>query len=265
MDLISKAKLQNLAAEKGFNLIYLEKDYFLTALLYLIKDLGGLHFKGGTALNKIIFNHTRLSEDLDFTCATKISEVKKKIEEIVKENQNLFTKIGTDKENEKFARIQVYYKSYFDKKALVNIDLNAHAKIYLKPEKKQVKHFYKEIPSFEITILNEKELIAEKICALFQRNQPRDYFDAFQIIQSKQKIDEKLVKQKFKKVGFKYDINKIFKNANKIYSKWEEEITGFTNKPLQYKTAITTIAKYFKYKENKKNKKKAIKKVVSLR
>src|SRR3989338_5192586 len=181
MDLISKAKLQNIAAKKGFNLIYLEKNYFLTALLYLIKDIDGLYFKGGTALNKIIFNHTRLSEDLDFTCTAKISEVKKKLEQIVKENPNFFTKLGTDKENEKFTRIQVYYKSYFGEKELANVDLNSHAKIYLKPEKKQVKHFYKEIPDLSIMLLNEKELIAEKICALFQRNQPRDYFDASQI------------------------------------------------------------------------------------
>lgn len=252
MDLISKAKLQNIAAEKGFNLIYLEKDYFLTAMLYLVKDINGLYFKGGTALNKIIFNHTRLSEDLDFTCTAKISEVKKKIEEIIKENSGLFTGLGTDRENEKFTRIQVYYKSYFGEKEYVNIDLNSHAEMYLKPEKKQVNHFYKEIPEFSITMLNQNELIAEKICALFQRNQPRDYFDAHQIITSKQRIDEKLVKQKLKKAGSGYDINKIFKNANKIYSKWEEETTSLTNKPIAYKTAITTIAKHFKYKQKKK-------------
>ncbi|MFH1545586.1 MAG: nucleotidyl transferase AbiEii/AbiGii toxin family protein [archaeon] len=256
MDLISKAKLQNIAAEKDFNLIYLEKDYFLTALLYLIKDIDGLYFKGGTALNKIVFNHTRLSEDLDFTCTAKISEVKEKIEEIVKENPGLFTRLGTDKENEKFTRIRVYYKSYFKEKEYVNVDLNSHAKIHLEPEKKQVKHFYKEIPDFSITMLNQKELLAEKIRSLFQRNQPRDYFDAYQIISSKQKIDEKLVKQKLKEVGLNYDIDKIFKNAKKIYTKWEEE-TSLTNKPITYKTAIAVIAKHFKYKEKKKIAKKS--------
>ncbi|MDO8538298.1 MAG: nucleotidyl transferase AbiEii/AbiGii toxin family protein [archaeon] len=255
MDLISKAKLQNIAAEKGFNLIYLEKDYFLTALLYLMKDIDGLYFKGGTALNKIVFNHTRLSEDLDFTCTTKISEAKKKIEQIVKENSNLFTGLETDKESEKFTRIQVYYKSYFREKEFINVDLNSHAKTYLEPEKKQVKHFYKELPDFSITMLNQKELVAEKIRALFQRNQPRDYFDAYQIISSKQKIDEKLVRQKLKEIGLNYDIDKIFKNAKKIYSKWEQE-TSLTNKPITYKTAITTIAKHFKYKEKKKKTKK---------
>ncbi len=263
MDLISKAKLQNIAAEKGFNLIYLEKDYFLTALLYLMKDIDGLYFKGGTALNKIVFNHTRLSEDLDFTCIAKIGKMKKEIEEIVKSNSNLFTRIGVDKEVDRFTRIQVYYKGYFGKNEYVNIDLNSRAKIHLKPEKKQVKHFYREVPGFEVTLLNQKELIAEKIRSLFQRNQPRDYFDAFQIIKSKQRIDEKLVKAKLKEVGLKYDINKIFKNAKRIYSKWEEEITSLTNKPITYETAITTIAKHFKYKEKKKEVKKLSKKRIA--
>ncbi|MDO8634308.1 MAG: nucleotidyl transferase AbiEii/AbiGii toxin family protein [archaeon] len=261
MDLISKAKLQNTAAEKGFNLIYLEKDYFLTALLYLIKDIDGLYFKGGTALNKIIFSHTRLSEDLDFTCKANIRDVKKKIEEITKENPNLFTKLGADKENNKFTRLQIYYKSYFGENAYVNVDLNSHAKIYLKPEKKQVKHFYREIPDFSIAMLNHRELIAEKIRSLFQRNQPRDYFDAYQIISSGQKIDVKLVKQKLNEAGLNYDLGRIFKNAKKIYSNWEEETTTFTGKPVTYKTAITTIARHFKYKEKKKEAQKTAKAV----
>jgi len=249
MDLISKAKLQNIAAEKGFNLIYLEKDYFLTVLLYFLRDIQGLYFKGGTALNKIIFNHTRLSEDLDFTCTAKISEVKEKIQKIVKENPAFFTGVGAGRENEKFVRIHIYYKSYFKEKECINIDLNSRAKVYLGSERGYVRHFYSGIPDFNVTILNEKEIIAEKIRSLFQRNQPRDYFDACQIIQSKNGIDEKLVKQKLKEVGMEYDISKIFKNSNKIYSNWEEEIISFTNKPITYKTAITAIAKYFRYKQ----------------
>ncbi|MBI5347603.1 MAG: nucleotidyl transferase AbiEii/AbiGii toxin family protein [Candidatus Aenigmarchaeota archaeon] len=119
----------------------------------------------------------------------------------------------------------------------------------MESEKVCVKHFYSGIPDFSVTILNQKEIIAEKIRSLFQRNQPRDYFDACQIIQSENGIDANLVKQKLKEVGMEYDISKIFKNANKIYSRWEEEIISFTNKPMTYKTAIIAIAKYFRYKQ----------------
>jgi predicted nucleotidyltransferase component of viral defense system len=255
MDLISRAKLQNIAAERGYNLIFLEKDYFLTVLLYLIRGVDGLYFKGGTALNKIVFDHTRLSEDLDFSCRTKASLAVKKIRKIVQENPEFFTKAVAERETEKFARIHIYYKSHFGRNESINIDLNSHAKIYLKPEKGEVKHFYAGIPEFSVTMLNQKELISEKIRSLFQRNQPRDYFDAYQIITSKQKIDEKLVKRKLGEIGLAYDTGKIFRNANKIYSRWEEEITSLTNAPIAYKTAIAAIAEHFKYKDKRESNK----------
>jgi predicted nucleotidyltransferase component of viral defense system len=248
MDLITENKLRNLAGQKKFNLIYLEKDYFLTVLLYLIKDVKEIYFKGGTALNKIVFNHKRLSEDLDFSCTTDTNKIKKEIQKIVNQNPNFFTKTKTDKNMTKFTRIQVYYKSYFNKNEYINIDLNFHAKIHLKPETKKVNHFYKQIPKFTITMLSEKELITEKIRALFQRNQPRDYFDAYHLIKTKN-IDLKLLKTKIKDVGIEYNTEKIYKNAKRIYSKWNQEINHLTNKPITYQNAIKTINKKFKKKE----------------
>ena len=59
MDLITEDKLKYLAGKTGFNMIFLEKDYMLSIFLYLIKDITGLYFKGGTALNKIFLKHIR--------------------------------------------------------------------------------------------------------------------------------------------------------------------------------------------------------------
>ncbi len=253
---ITEAQLRHLAGEKGYNVAYLEKDYFLTALLYLLREADGLCFKGGTALNKLVFNHTRLSEDLDFTCTGGIGRIKKRVEGIAKENPGLFTKVSTGRQTGKFARLHVHYQSYFGENEFVNVDLNAHAKIYLEPERRQVKHFYAEIPAFSTSMLNQKELVAEKIRALFQRKQPRDYFDAYQLIKSGQKIDLKLVKAKLAEIGMAYDPQRIFKNANKVYSHWEQEIGALTNKPVAYHTAIQAIVKQFQYKQRPKRKKK---------
>ena len=52
------------------------KDYYLTLILYLIKDVNGIYFKGGTALNKIFLNHARLSEDIDFTLTINEKKIK---------------------------------------------------------------------------------------------------------------------------------------------------------------------------------------------
>lgn len=53
MEIITLDELKIIAGEKGFTIEILEKDYLVTCLLYLLKDINGIYFKGGTALNKI--------------------------------------------------------------------------------------------------------------------------------------------------------------------------------------------------------------------
>src|SRR3989338_2964316 len=102
MELISEDKLRVLASQKKKDLIMLEKDYFLTLFLYLTKDREGLYFKGGTALNKIFLNHIRLSEDLDYTITIPLSDVKEIIDQIIRENGNIFTTLKYDKNVDNF-------------------------------------------------------------------------------------------------------------------------------------------------------------------
>lgn len=65
--MIDKRELMVKARKRKLNLQIMEKDYILGWLLYGMKDLYTLAFKGGTALSKIYFPEIwRLSEDLDF-------------------------------------------------------------------------------------------------------------------------------------------------------------------------------------------------------
>ena len=75
---VSEDEFNDIASGLKFDRLKLTKDYFVTLLLYLIKDVNGIYFKGGTALNKIFLNHARLSEDLDFSLTRNEKEVKKK-------------------------------------------------------------------------------------------------------------------------------------------------------------------------------------------
>ena len=54
---ITLDELKIIADKKRLEIVLLEKDYLLTYLLYLIKDIKNIYFKGGTALNKIFLNH----------------------------------------------------------------------------------------------------------------------------------------------------------------------------------------------------------------
>ena len=57
---ITEEEFDNVVSLHKFNKKLLLKDYFITIILFLIKDVEGIYFKGGTALNKIFLNHARL-------------------------------------------------------------------------------------------------------------------------------------------------------------------------------------------------------------
>lgn len=240
MDMISEAKLRNIAAEKGYNLIYMEKDYFLTILLYYLKDLNGIYLKGGTALNKIFFNHLRLSEDLDFTVTISIDEVKKKVEEIVEEDKKHFRRFEYENDRKGFVRIKIFYNGYFTPNSYIVVDVNTKASLHLKGERKPVHNFYNL--SFDVSTLDFNELIAEKLRAAITRNQPRDYFDLYFILKDYD-VNMELVKKKTEEAGQRFDIERVFKNANKIYSKWDEDVSKLTNEKLSFEECIKFLNK----------------------
>ena len=95
---IEKDKLDLIIAEKGFSPVLFIKDYYLTVILYLIKDIKGIYFKGGTALQKTILDYSRLSEDIDFTIDRNLEDVKKEIMKnqylhLIWNNQGLFFEV----------------------------------------------------------------------------------------------------------------------------------------------------------------------------
>ncbi len=244
--------LQNISGRAGFDAASIAKDFQETVLLYLLRNVEGLHFKGGTALQKMFLDYTRLSEDLDFTVATPLSEVRHIILGILKESGR-FSDVGKDKDVEGFLRMVVHYESPPGYKGNVFIDLNSRAKLILAPRKMNVPHFYAgRIPEFAISTLDLRELVAEKVAAAIGRNQPRDHFDIYQIIRYKLPIDMKLVQQKCKASGNEFNIVKMFNNARKLKNRWDEDLLPLVREEVQFEMVMKALAKRFDLAGEKK-------------
>lgn len=258
MDEIKKLtndEFRDIASKLPFNYNILAKDYYLTAVLYLVKDVNGICFKGGTALQKIYLNYSRLSEDADFTVTWDIEEVKKEIISIL-EKSALFENVTRDKDVKGFTRLVVHYKGFSNENGVVFIDLNQRAKMLMAPEKHQIKHFYKgSIPEFSVNTLAREELIAEKVAAAIARNQPRDHYDLYNIIKEKMPINIEIAKKKCKQSGIKFDIIKMFNMAKKLKNRWDEDLLPLIAEDVGFKEVMTTLAKYFKLKEEKDKRK----------
>jgi predicted nucleotidyltransferase component of viral defense system len=253
---ISKDKIIEIAVEKNFNPNLILKDYYLTIMLYLLKDVKGIYFKGGTALQKTILDYSRISEDIDLTVTLDMKKIKKEIIEILT-NTNLFEKITKDKDVEGFTRLIFHYKTIDDKEDKVLIDLNARAKLSKKPERHKMQHFYQEnIPEFTFNTLAFEEIIAEKMAATIGRNKPRDHYDLYKILKAKLPINLGLVKKKCKESRTEFNIIKMFNQANKLKSRWDEDLMPLLSEEISFKEVIRTLAKHFKLKEEKEKLKK---------
>jgi predicted nucleotidyltransferase component of viral defense system len=248
---ISPEKLTAIVAEHGFNPELTLKDYYVTVVLYLLKDVEGIYFKGGTAIQKIILDHSRISEDVDFTCTKEISILRKEIEDIIIKS-GLFEKVTKDKDVEGFLRLVVHYNKFSGEDDTVFIDLNSRAKLSLPHETHNIKHFYKdEIPEFSVKTLAMEEMIAEKMAATIGRNKPRDHFDLYKIIQKKLPINLNLVKKKCKESGDEFSIIRMFNNAKKLKNRWDEDMIPLIAEEITFQDVIKTLARHFKLKEEK--------------
>ena len=248
---LSVKEFKDISSQKQFGDVLLAKDYFITAILYLIRGVKGIYFKGGTALQKIFLDYTRISEDIDFTLTREMEEVKGEITKIIKES-SLFHNITKDKDVEGFTRLITHYKDFSNEDNVIFIDLNKRAELLLKPEEHEINHFYRGfIPDFKIKTLAKEEMIAEKILAASERNKPRDHYDIYQIIKAKLPINLDMVNKKAKKANADFSIIKMFNKAKKLKRRWDEDMAPLIKGEVGFVEVMQTLSKHFKLKEEK--------------
>lgn len=251
---ISNIEFNVINSEHPFQRALLVKDYYLTLILYLIRNVNGIYFKGGTAINKIFLNHSRLSEDIDFTLTRNEKEVQKEISEIIKKSR-FFTSIEEGKNVEGFLRMIARYKSELGEGEIF-IDLNKRGTLLKKSEEHKINHFYSQfIPDFSIKTIAKEEMIAEKLKATITRNKPRDHYDVYMIIKNNLPINVALAEEKCKGSDEEFSIIKMFNKANKLKYRWDKDMVYLIAEPITFEEVIKFLAKHFNLKEHKEKKK----------
>lgn len=254
---ITSDKLNEIVASTGFDRDLVLKDYYITVLLYLMKEIEGIYFKGGTALEKIFLNYHRISEDIDFTLTRDLETIKKEVAGVI-EKSGFFDKITKDKDVDGFTRLIAHYSGSAKREGTVFIDLNQRGKLLLPPEKHAIIHFYpEEIPAFNFPTLAQEEMIAEKVVAAIGRNKPRDHFDLYRIIKVGLPINKELVKKKCKESGTVFDITKMFNQGQKLHKRWNEDMLPLLVEEVSFQEVMETVARYFNLKEEKEKQKKS--------
>lgn len=201
--MISLEELNEAKEKRKTNLYYEEKEYLQYIFLNAIsKYPENFVFKGGTCL-RMCFGLERASEDLDFNTNLSIGKLKKIVYSCLKDFEllNIKYKIFSEKEFKGNFRIEIRFEGplFTGKQPSTNtlkIDFNK-GKVKNKIAK-VVQKLFSDVPLFTIVVLDEKEILAEKIRALINRAESRDLYDIWMLLNNKVEIDKKLLFEKLK-------------------------------------------------------------------
>ncbi len=226
--------LKRLAGRKKIPQGTIYKDYVITVILEKISErsyLEKLVFKGGTCLKKVYFEETRFSVDIDFTCLEEdvpekmIADLRDDLEDKTVRGVT-FDKIGEYGTWEDGVSYKVKYRDLNDHPNSVKIDTSLRELPILEPEIRDILNpDYDRIPVFELCVFPLKEILAEKIRAVFTRKVARDVFDVWFLLRKGVDLDLRLVGKKmeiYDDRDFKKDdlVNKVEERREE----WERDL-----------------------------------------
>ncbi len=230
-----------------------EKDYLQELLLYWLfssKISDSLTFRGGTAISKL-YGSNRFSEDLDFILSKGMETniVNKVIIDSIKKVRTLYQ---TEYSVVHYRNMLKYILKI--KGPLYNISRNEQAKqtlsidmdLYERPllniKRLYRLPIYEDLRPYSMNTLLSKELLADKIKAMFERVQPvaRDLYDVW-LLSKKYRIkpDLDLVSKKMKEYGKTNEevfcINELRKKVKSIKDIWKKELSRLMYVVPEYK------------------------------
>lgn len=236
------------------SLYYEEKEYFQYVFLHAISKHGdSFVLKGGTCL-RIVYDFERASEDLDFSTSKSVKEIKTIVKECLKnfELLNIASEVYSEKESKGNIRFEIRFKGPLfngNKNSTNTLKTDFNRSKTKNIIAKAIPKLFSDIPVFTIAALDKKEMLAEKIRALANRQQARDLYDIWMLLQNNVEIEEKLLKQKLKEE--KTSLKKIRYPAKQAY---ETDLKNLLNYLPPYEQVKEQTEKAInKLKENKKN------------
>ena len=248
--MISREKLIDIGRTTRLHLYQQEKDYLLKLFLFTYFRLfDGAVFKGGTCL-RYVFGLDRFSEDLDFNLLIPPEKFNVQVHRIAKEFhllgiRNYFIKKETFKDA---YTCTIGFQGPLSTgteqtRNKIRIDAGKRTGTFNTPEWKLIASEYPETREhFLVYIMDERELLAEKICSLFERKKGRDLYDVWFLLNKGVIIDTSLLykKKRAKAISvvfptqqeYKRDIEKLTRRVIPYTQVKKEVLQGLKNMGL---------------------------------
>ncbi|MCK4652887.1 MAG: nucleotidyl transferase AbiEii/AbiGii toxin family protein [Candidatus Cloacimonetes bacterium] len=236
----------------------IERDYAQNWLLKHISKIN-MVLKGGTGIKKVYNENYRFSDDLDFTLSEKFNEnnlnneINSAIESARDESGIDFSQnIKLEKNINGFTTgisINLIQRGGLPVKIKLDITDFDKEKIILPILNKEIIHTYSDSFKAKTPVYNLKEIIAEKIRALFERTRPRDLYDVWYfLVESNLKVSKDITGKKIKFKKVKIDLSSLEKRKNDFAHAWKNslnhQINNLPDFELVYNKTINILKEY---------------------
>lgn len=239
--MLNYEELENTAQLKRLSLMNAEKDYLQDLILFSIYSNIGkeLIFKGGTCLYKV-YKLNRFSEDLDFTL-TKRLDTEKITNKVISDLMllNIRGRIKEIKEHQKEMNIRLLlngplYRGGKETQCFIPLNISKKEQVLLEPKKESIMPLYREIPTFEVFTMPEKEILAEKVRAILTRQKPRDVYDLWFLLTRKNIVfDSNLIDKKLAPYDLRLDLTELRNRIGGMKGLWETDLKNLMIGELQ--------------------------------
>jgi len=233
---------------KGLNVGQAEKDYYQNLILFILynKFSKEIVFKGGTALAKC-YGLNRFSEDLDFT----VREEKDYIT-IIDQGLNDFNIVHSIKEEKTIQNSRKYkikingplYKGSERTLCSITVDLSFREPVVGEPNLVTIGYHMDVIPVFDVYVLKEEEIFAEKVRALMMRSSARDLYDLVFLLDKEVTPNFSLIEKKLELTNKKFSKKEFLGRCKNISSIWNNEL----------KSLVKTVPSFEEYYKKIKDK-----------
>jgi predicted nucleotidyltransferase component of viral defense system len=195
--MISDKEVFKEAGLAGVDAQVIERDYVLSWMLIAIAEselAPRMAFKGGTALKKVYFPDYRFSEDLDFTLLDDLphDELVKAFAPLfpsLKDHVNLDLSLRTAEESAfRSTSLEVYYVGPLLAglgNRFLKLDFTRGELLLERPVDGILRAGFTDYPEgVAVPTYTLREILAEKLCALIGRTEPRDLYDVYELFES---------------------------------------------------------------------------------
>jgi predicted nucleotidyltransferase component of viral defense system len=250
--MLDKETAQDLSKALKIDLFTIYREHLQLLFLkhfYRHKDTERVFFKDGTAI-RLLFDSFRFSEDLDFTSLLNKTKLEKLINQTLTDLEKEAGTLSFKKEEtlvKQAFKARIFQElEHFDFPLTVRLDFSLREKP-LYTDVSMIETVFPVGPYPRVAHLRVKEIMTEKIRAIFTRTRGRDIFDLYFLLSKKHPIDWNLVNKKMALYKKKANLAQLIERIEKFSEEEiKQDLTKFlplTHRDLAGKTKSLVLEK----------------------